>query len=507
MNLRATFQKSDEYTRVAIVALFGSTLLAIISSIFFSPQIVFTILLGVIVIFASFFRPTLVLGFLLFYLPFEPFLLKWVGDGAYIYVKYGSELIIYLLVVCVIWKRISGQIRFKQSPLDIPFLLLVLLCIVSALVNWLPIMTAMLGIRQIIRFIFLFFITLNLDVSSRWIRNVLFGLFGVLALQVFLGYMQTLFGGTLDSFLLPSVVRTFGDIQVSGGTEQFWDPGQRIFGTLGRYDILGTFMAFFMLMLVSILYEPKLVKYRKILSVLLAVSIPALALTYSRSAWFGFVLGFLFISLWAKKDKRVLIGAIVGVSIIVLYLTFSGLVVDRLLEVSGQNITERFFEAFSYERWRSEYYGLGRLYWIVQTIFAVIPSAPLFGHGPAMYGGGAVAALGDSSVYDSLGLPFGVYGTGGYIDNNWFSLWGEIGTIGLLSYLWMYGIVFWTGIKTWRKSQKPFTRALSLAVAATTIAIALNAFLATFLEVRTLAPYLWVMAAIVILLSQREKIE
>ena len=50
------------------------------------------------------------------------------------------------------------------------------------------------------------------------------------------------------------------------------------------------------------------------------------------------------------------------------------------------------------------------------------------------------------------------------------------------------------------------TRALALGVAAAMIAIALNAFLATFLEVRTLASYLWVMGGVVVSLGKREKI-
>ena len=174
------------------------------------------------------------------------------------------------------------------------------------------------------------------------------------------------------------------------------------------------------------------------------------------------------------------------------------------MEVSGQNLIDRFFEAFSYERWRSEYYGLGRLYWIVQTLFAVIPASPIFGHGPSMFGGGAAAALGNSGVYDALGLPFGVYGSGGYIDNNWFSLWRELGTLGLFAYLWLYLTLFVFSIKTWMASGRPFTRAFALGIAAACISVALNAFLATFLEVRTLAPYLWVGGAIVVLLAERE---
>jgi O-antigen ligase len=123
-----------------------------------------------------------------------------------------------------------------------------------------------------------------------------------------------------------------------------------------------------------------------------------------------------------------------------------------------------------------------------------------------MYGGGTAAALANTQVYDELSLPFGVYGTDGYIDNNWMSLWGEVGTLGLAMYLWLYIALFVACLVVYRDSEDKDTRALALGVCAAMIAVGLNAFLATFLEVRTLAPYLWTMAGVVIALGQREKV-
>lgn len=454
----------------------------------------------------SFVRPTWSLAFLMFYLPFEPFLLKWISDDIYLYARYFSEILIYLLVVVVFWKFISGQIKLRQSPIDVIFILFLIALVASALVNFVPPTYAVLGIRQIIRFILLFFVVIYLNPTDKWIKSLVYIMFIILGFEVLLGVGQVFFGEMLDSFLLPSEARTFGEIQLTSGTVQFWDHGQRIFGTLGRYDRLGTFMAFFMLIIVSMLYEPKLRKYRSLLIYLLILAIPMLAMTYSRSAWFGFVLGFLFIAIWAKKDRRVMWAVGIAIAAILGYLAITGLVVSNLIDVSDQSVIDRFFEAFSYERWRGEYYGLGRLYWIVQTIITVIPAAFIFGHGPATFGGGAASALGNANTYDQLGLPFGVYGTEGYIDNNWFSLWGETGTLGLTIYIIMYLTLFFVCINVWRRSKKSFTRALALGVAGAMIAVILNAFLATFLEVRTLAPYLWVFTAIVVILGQREKL-
>ncbi|MBI2614179.1 MAG: 50S ribosome-binding GTPase, partial [Gemmatimonadetes bacterium] len=103
------------------------------------------------------------------------------------------------------------------------------------------------------------------------------------------------------------------------------------------------------------------------------------------------------------------------------------------------------------------------------------------------FGGGTVAALRNTRVYEQLGLPFGVYGTDGYIDNSWFSLWGETGTLGLLFYLWVYLGLFAYALRLHRRSQDAFTRSLALGFAAAQIGIAFNALLSTLLEIRTSA--------------------
>lgn len=509
-NFRETYRISDEYTRIAIAALFFLTLGGIVLSIFLSGGFVLALLAAAAITWLAFLKPTWALAGLLWYLPFEPFLLKWVPDDIYVYAKYGSEMLVYLLFIAVLWRLISGTIVWRPSPADLPFFLLVLFACASAVINVESPWIAILGMRQIVRFILLFFVTYHLRPSALWLRRVCIGLGVILAIQVVLGASQAAVGGALDSFLLPSESRTFGDIQVGSGTVQFWDPGQRVFGTLGRYDQLGTWMAFLLLLAVAYFYEAKRLAIRSfsegwwmVVGFLLAIG--TLLLTYSRSSWFGFLLGALFIAVWAKRDKRVMLGVGVSCAVIALYLVFSGLVVDRLIDTADQTLAERFFEAFSYERWHGEYTGQGRVYWIYQTLVHVVPASPVFGFGPGSYGGGVVTALHNTKVYDALGLPFGVYGTEGYVDNNWMSLWGELGTVGLGLFTWLYGSLFFACLAVWRQAKKKEVRALALGVCAAMLAVALHAFLATMFEVRTLAPYLWVFAALVLVMRENEE--
>jgi hypothetical protein len=318
--------------------------------------------------------------------------------------------------------------------------------------------------------------------------------------------VQSAAQGALDPFLLPSVRKVYDAVQqVSGGTDEFWTPGTRVFAMMGRYDQLGTFLSFFLLFAVGWLYDRRLVsRERKWLWVLLASGCFALALTFSRAAWFGFLLGFTWIAVRLKKDKRVVYTYIAIAAIAITYVAYSGLVVKYLVETPTQTLTQRFFEAFSYERYRGEYYGLGRVYWFVQTPLKVVAGAPIFGWGPGTYGGGAAAALGNTHVYDLLGLPYGVYGTDGYIDNNWFSIWGEVGTLGFVLYIWMWVALWRVAKAVGAKSEDRMMRGIGLAFQGCMLGLALQSLLGTYLETRTIALYFWLYGALLVVQARRE---
>ncbi|MFA5946323.1 MAG: O-antigen ligase family protein [Patescibacteria group bacterium] len=437
---------------------------------------------------------------LAFYLPFEPFLLKWVPESLYVFARFAPEVLIYGLCILVFVQVVRSKAVWKRTPADTPFVFFLLILFFSVLINAVPVFQALLGIRQILRFVLLFFLTVQLSPSRNWTRVLLFGLAVIVAIQLLIGTAQSLSQGALDPFLLPAERHTLGEITLTAGTNQFWDPGQRIFGTMGRYDQLGTFLAFFMIIGLAFVYEKESIpkKYRLFIASVLMFSIPVLAFTYSRSAWFGFFIGLLFVSVYMRRDRRVLIGAIAVFSLLGIYLIASHSDVKGLADAPDQTLAHRFLESFSARRFQGEYYGLGRVYWLTQTVEIVVPSAPFFGVGPGRYGGGAVSALGDKTVYEALGLPFGVYGSDGYIDNNWLSLWGETGTLGLIAYLTMYVSIFLACVRVARSSADPETRALALGVAGAMLAVMVNASLATALEFRTLAPYMWILAGIVI---------
>jgi O-antigen ligase len=417
--------------------------------------------------------------------------------------------VLYVLVASAVIHRLwrTKELSEREFPHLAAWLGLAAMIAISALVNMVEPLQAAMGTRMILRFTLAYFVVLLLRPGQPWIRSVGKVLAAIVALQIALAGAQAIIGRPVDAFLLPSERKTFGTYQLTGGTTQFWDPGERVFGTMGRYDQLGAFLALAALAVCAALYyrtwpeRSRAWGYAALLGLMVT-----LVLTYSRSAWFGFLLGFLFLALVLRRDKTVLVGAVMSTVLIFAYAGANGLIANRLTENNSQTVVERFFEAMSAERFRGEYYGLGRVYWMYHTVATVVPAAPLFGFGPGTYGGGAVAAMGKAEVYDEQGLPFGVYGTEGYIDNNWFSLWGELGTVGLAAYLvWYVGL--WRGaVRVAQQSANKETRALAAFAAASFVSVAVNASLATMLEVRTLAPYLWVLAALTVVRAQEEQL-
>lgn len=505
INLRTVYKRAEEHTALATAGLFLLLGLLIVLQSIFSPALVLAGVLGGIVLVTTFIRPEFALGFLAVYLPFESLLLKFIPDDVYVFARYGSELLIYLIAVVVLARILSGKRKYQQTPFDLPFFLFVAVLLASALVNLVSPAVAMLGLRQILRFMLVFFLVVQVAPNKSFVKGLTWIMFGIVVFQSLLGIMQAIVGEPLDQLLLPSESRTYGTLTLMSGVDQFWDPGSRVFSTLGRYDRLGNFLYLFLAIATAILFTKKLhQKYPWIIWVF-ATAVPALVLTYSRSSWFAFLLGFFFIGILVKHDRRVLAGFAALVVFLTLVLAGSGLNVSLITETPGQTLSERFFESFSWARWRGEYYGLGRTFWFIETPRQVIAASPILGFGPGQYGGGAVAALHNTKVYEELGLPFGVFGTEGAIDNNWFSLWGESGTLGMVFYLWFYVGIFLYALHSARTQKDPFVQALALAVCAMLIGVGFNAFTSTLLEIRTSAYYLWLYAGFLYVLAQHKE--
>ena len=87
---------AQKQARLGLYALGCLVLFGALGIVFLSPGLVVALTLAILIVCIAFVRPQAVLFGLLAYLPFEPFLLKWVPDSIYLFARYGSEMVVYL---------------------------------------------------------------------------------------------------------------------------------------------------------------------------------------------------------------------------------------------------------------------------------------------------------------------------------------------------------------------------------------------------------------------------
>ncbi len=486
------FSASDKALVVSLSALALFIALEILFSPFFALAIAGCIALAV----CSWHRPLWVVVAIVCVLPFEPFALKWVGEEFYILARYVSESAIYALAGVTFIKKWIRTERLSLGSLGLPLALFAGVAVVSAIANHNDLFDSIMGLRQIFRFILLYAILAWIRPTERWILNLMRVIFCIAVFESMLGIAQALAGGRLDAFLMPSAQKFVDSITLTLGTTGFWEEGQRVFATMGRYDQLGTFLAVAVLMAIGFLLEKSKKLSTRFLWLTLGTGLVALALTYSRAAWFGFAIGLAVCGIAIKRNRHIAAGYIIAVMLAVGIYTTLGIAQQYRIDVPSQSFAERLFESVSVQRLFGEYYALGRTYFLLHVPRSVLEHAPLVGVGPGMFGAGAAAALHNTEKYAELNLPYGINGTEGYIDNNWLSLLGEMGYVGLIAYIFMFIALARIALRVYRSSNSQHMRALALGYCGALAAFAFQGFFATYFEMRTIAPYIWIFGGI-----------
>lgn len=478
------------------------------------PSHFFTlVLLGLVFITGLFFlfeikKSQYIIYLLLVWLPLESVILRYTPIDYYSYVKYFPEILLYATVLLGWLKFMFRKFKFyPDSPINRWLLVFVVVSFVSLLLNWYHPIYWLLGLRQLLRFALVFFLILLENYSRETKYNFIKLGLAIIFLEAIFGIVQYLAGGKLDQYLFFSEAVTVGSARL-GAIEQFWAPGSRVFATLGRYDRLGSLLALGLTALFPWLYCLKKEIHKILYWTAFGVISLALILTYSRASWLSALFGIIFIGLWVMRDERV--KKVLRFLTIILFVYLSAFAVlqgnvAQIVDKPVQPLSERILEAVSWRSWQGSYEGYGRIFFIVNTPLRVVADSPLFGVGLGNYGGGVAAAFMNTAVYDRLHLPFGVQNVFGQIDNNWWSIWGETGTLGLLAWIMVLWSLFVFGKnKSWAEKD-PAERALARGLVGAVIGIMIVGFFGPYFEFRTLMFYFWVLAGCVV--SGRESVK
>ena len=135
----------------------------------------------------------------------------------------------------------------------------------------------------------------------------------------------------------------------------------------------------------------------------------------------------------------------------------------------------------------------------------VVSQHPFFGVGPGQYGGGVASALLHTDVYDRLHLPFGIQNIYGQIDNNWLSIWGEVGTLGLIMWIGFFVTIIKMSCHVRKNSDNSFEKLIAEGLVGLTVCMMAIGFFGPYYEFRSLMFYYWTIVGIVALMWHHER--
>jgi hypothetical protein len=444
-------------------------------------------------------RPATALLALLVYLPLEPALVANLDPASTVVARYGAEAVVYLLFArSLLLPRCGVALRHLTLAVSV----LALCCLVSAIANVLDPRVAVLGTRQILRFVLLAVASARLELSDDWLRVAGRALLLLLVAEALFAIAQVAVGRALVAPFIPTEDASWGGIRVREAVAVTWDWNRRVPGTLGRYDRLGLLLAFGLALLTAWRYAGALPRRLGTDLALLAI-VMGLVASYSRTSWAGFLGGIAVLAI-LHRDWRVGAAFAAGVLAVLGLVVASWQDVAASVDYPGQDLRERVLEIFAIERYRGEYTGIGRVYWLAHAPRLLL-DAPFFGVGPGMFGGGAAAALKTTAVYDRYDLPFGIWGTEGHVDGNWLSIAIELGVCGLSAYLACLGVALHQATRL-VPGNSPYDRALGLGFIAALPGFVLAGATSTAFEIRSYAPFFWVLAGLVVARSDRMRL-
>lgn len=383
--------------------------------------------------------------FLIVYTPFEEFVLKWLPDSLYAPTRYMWEGMLLAMMGLMLVERLLLSRTWKSSLIDRLMLLFMLGWFVSGVINHVPLTTSLIHIKNIVRYVPLFYIIYNLRPDQALVKRIISAVIIIGVVQSLLCIGQALGGEALTAFFQPREV-TIGGQLIRGPDIQLGSYHTKFTGTFARANELANYLAVVVCFLVAACFT---MHRRKIYLWSLLPVLAALIVTSSRISWLSAFLGVAVILFTAKYRHRYAY-LIIPVLLVVLF-TAGGSVIDSERLAGDFNIAERFTYVFT-----SEYVdaiaNTGRLYAVLRVVPSVFLANPLLGVGPGsfMYISQHLDAAAVFGKADALGLetlPLSYVHDVGYV-----ALFVQAGLLGVGALIWMF-------VRLYRRARSGLDRA------------------------------------------------
>jgi hypothetical protein len=426
--------------------------------------------------------------FLLYYVTLEALITKYVFQGLSIF-KYVPEIIIYGLFALWFLTILATGNGIKYLKHDkFLFFLLVYIFVSSIAVNRMEIQVFILSARTFYRYIILYFIIINLNMSEADIVKYLKHLKICGFILVSIGLLQII----IPEFINPIILQ--GQYQIGNMIREnsVVLNGKAIFSLFERYDRFGAFLCLFILFL---LYSGK----TRLNTALIIMSTITLIYTYSRQSWFTVIFVFLIGLFYTKKYIKIsmiVLCSVLGVLLLSYFKVYEkieilniyfGTPIERALQVFNQSFIESNIEH-------------ARMRVVLEVLPAFIKGMNLytfFGLGIGNFGMLANSMTDNMLFYrffEIFNLPY--YGQYHIGDVYWIELLMEIGIIGFILLSLYFVKLFLFLYNKYKKSNNTLNKHLSLVSMGFVISCIVINFFAPNLISTSFSFYFWFVIAI-----------
>ncbi len=468
----------------ATIVLIGTGALALF---YLSPLAAIGLCLGAAAIIYFSQRVDHLLYFLAFYLPLEEFVLKCVDYSVYPLLRYGIELVIYAVLLKVILGKLARQEKLFSSPIDVPLLLLAGLGIVSTFLNGLPLLAGVLGLRPLFRYAALFYLILHSNLSKEALPKLFKIILCIATLEVLIGLGQYFVGEPANELLRPKDLIIGQTIIDAREKWQDFYAGQKIFATLGRYNLLGAFLVGVLTLLFSYRFQKERFSLQQ--KLLLSGAVVVLLLTYSRLSWVGLSAGL--ITLLVIKGRKKLVLALGVASLVgVMSLSPGGTSLYKS-EVQG-SLKDRLLGPFTSDYWAMSS-SSQRLFTVSQVASSISGLNLLIGYGPGTMGSLVTNLQEGVSQLHQIGDPSKLLIIG---DVGWVALSGQMGLLGVALFLWLLAKLFKGALSVYKNSEDFWLKTLALTLGAYLVALVAMNFFSLAFEARVSSAYFWILAGV-----------
>lgn len=434
------------------------------------------------------------------YMPMEDFLLKWlpVSDLLYSIARQGSEALIYGLFATVLLGRMSEGRFLRKTPVEAPLLAFLAVAFLSLVVNDGNLLTGAVTVRTLLRYVALFYVVVNLPMSDRQIRVLLFLIVSMGLAQILLGAFQFLRGGP-SSFWLPRPTA----LEVAGVQRNFSILGTgvelgAVIGTFGHSVSMALYLLVCAAVVISLIFNGKGVGRRLAgplpMFAILGVVIGGVLLTYSRSTFLCVLGGCAVVAYW-RRHRRGLIRPLMVVTVAALLL---GVILSVSEEVGAVRVKETRVSPLENIRMATNPevlqggFANTRVWMIREVGGTVLSSVSAVGYSPDP----ETARV--EIVKESEGVLKRLLTFEPIEDVFWVAMLSYYGILGIAAFAWLLARLYGAARELMDWNRDFWTRTVATSTAALIVMLVPLTFMVRTFEFRSLAFYFWLLAGLTV---------